>query len=270
MNIYSIFFLLSASFFSSIVFVVLLLGAHVANEMKSVKRRGAEVKIALYVVCVFCFASLMYPLVFNHVGLAPFFCAFVTTLLLVAIFYQRLRKRAGPEGLKRRLLVPGLGVSTVFLVLYLVGLVPPVPISAKKMGVYHSITKEGDQYVLYHERPWWKIWQRGDQDFLARPGDKIFFFAAISSPARFDDTVYVRWMFHTARGWSGSDRIPVRITGGRKEGFRGFTSKQNYDYGDGHWRVSVESQDGREIGRMYFKVEKAAEDPARAFQAERY
>lgn len=270
MNIYSIFFLLSASFFSSIVFVLLLFLALVSNELKAVRKRGADVKIALYVVCVFCFASLMFPLVFHHVGLAPFLCAFATTLGLVVALHYRLRKRIGPEGLKRKLLYPGLGVSGVFLALYLVGLVPPVPISAKKMGVYHNIEKQDGNYVLYSERPWWKFWQRGDEDFVARPGDKIHFFAAISSPARFDDTVFVRWMFHTPKGWSLSDRRGVRITGGRKEGFRVATWKENYDYGDGRWKVSVETQDGREIGRLYFRVEKAEADPGRALATEKY
>jgi hypothetical protein len=270
MNIYSIFFLLSASMFSSIVFVVLLFGSLVVNEMKAVRKRGADVKVALYVVCVFCFASLMFPLVFNRVGLAPFLCSFAATLGLVGLFYHRLRKRVGPEGLKQKILIPGLGVSALFLALYVLGLIPPVPISAKKMGIYHRIEKQEGDYVLFHERPWWKIWQRGDQDFVARPGDKLNFFAAISSPGRFDDTVYVRWMFHGPKGWSLSDRKAVRITGGRKEGFRVATWKENFDYGDGHWKVDVETQDGREIGRMYFTVEKGPEDPGRVFLEERY
>lgn len=270
MNLYSIFFLLSASFFSSIIFVAVLFGALVLNELKAVRNRGADIKVALYVICLFCFFSLMFPLVFGHVGLAPFLCAFLLTLSVVAGFYLRLRKRAGPENLKQKLLIPGLSVSALFLALYVFGLIPPVPLSAKKMGVYHRIEKEGDDYVLYHERAWWKFWQNGDQDFVARPGDKVFFFAAISSPARIADSVFVHWMFHSPKGWSGSDRIELRITGGRKAGFRGFTSKQNFDYGDGRWKVAVETADGREIGRMYFTVEKGPEDPTRAFLADRY
>ncbi|HEY8279440.1 MAG TPA: DUF2914 domain-containing protein [Bdellovibrionota bacterium] len=271
MNIYSIFFLMSASFFSSIVFVLLLFAALILNEMKAVRARGVDVKVALYVICLFCFFSLMMPLAFGRVGLLPFFCSFLATLAVVFLFFKRLRKRMGPEGLRRKILVPGLSVCVIFLGLYLAGLIPPVPLSAKKLGVYHAIEKEGDDYVLHHERPWWKFWQRGDQNFVARPGDRIYFFAAISSPARFADTVYVHWYFHDARhGWNPTDRIPLRISGGRKEGFRGFTTKQNFDYGDGSWRVSVETEDEREIGRMYFDVTKAESDPNRVFQAERY
>jgi Protein of unknown function (DUF2914) len=269
MNIYSLFFLMSASFFSSAAFVLLLLGTVVANELKAVRERGVDVKIALYVVCIFCFFSLMFPLLFGHVGLIPFSCSFFATLGVLVLFYRMLRKRLSAEELGRRLMVPGLSVSGLFLAFYLVGLVPPVPLSAKKMGVYHKIEKAAGSYVLFHERPWWKIWQSGDQEFLARPGDKLYFFAAIFSPARFDDRVYVHWYFKDPRrGWMPSDRIPLHITGGRKEGFRGFTVKQNF--GEGDWRVSVEASDGREIGRMYFSVAQAEADPGRVFLSETY
>lgn len=290
MNLYSIFFLMSSSFFSSIIFVLFLFGALVVNELKMVRQRGADVKVALYVVCMFCFFSLMFPLVISHlgsrlmgsvgvnkegagfspVGIVPFLLSVSCTLGILAWFYRRLRRQVGPRALRSRLLLPGLSMTAAFLLLYFFGLIPPVPLAASKLGVYHGIEKANGHYLLQYERPWWKFWQRGDQDFVARPGDKIYFFAAISSPARFADTVYVRWMFHDRRGWNGSDRIPVTISGGRKEGFRGFTTKQNYNYGDGRWKVSVETADGREIGRMYFDLTMAEADPGRSFLTEVY
>jgi hypothetical protein len=44
----------------------------------------------------------------------------------------------------------------------------------------------------------------------------------------------------------------MQINGGRKDGFRGFSMKKNYQ--PGSWRIQVETTDGREIGRMYFDV----------------
>lgn len=299
-SIYSLFFLKSASVFNSALFVALLLGVMVANELKSVQKSGLDIKIALFVICLFCFYSLLFPILLTYVGWLPFLLAFGLTVATVGLIYKGLAKHIpGPE-LRKRLLLPGLGTAGLFLVLYLFGLIPPVPLAAVKMGVYHKIEKvrsgyvlaeerpvwdvftpgsyfqkgiatdnsvpapEGqayvpvsDRYVLYHERPWWKFWRAGDQEFTARPGDKIHFFVAIFSPGRFNDTIFVRWQFYDAkRGWQGSDRLPVQVTGGRKEGFRGFTTKQNYDFGTGDWRVSVETNDGREIGRMYFTVTK--------------
>ena len=115
----------------------------------------------------------------------------------------------------------------------------------------------------------WKFWQAGDQSFAAQPGDTMTVFAAVFSPARFDDTVYIRWQRHDARtGWQESDRIPINITGGREGGFRGFTTKQNYTPGD--WRVTLETRDGREISRLYITVTPVAADPARVLASERY
>jgi hypothetical protein len=48
---------------------------------------------------------------------------------------------------------------------------------------------------------------------------------------------------------------PIRITGGRAEGFRGYGFKTKYSPGE--WKVQIETTDGREIGRVYFDVELA-------------
>jgi hypothetical protein len=269
MNLYSIFFLMSASLFSSAVFVALLFGTIVLNELRTVRRRGVPIKVGLYAICVFCFWSFIIPLAFGRVGLLPFLLSFAATLAVLAAFYRLLRLRLAAHELRYRLLLPALSVTTCFLALYLVGLIPPVPIAAKRLGIYHQVERRGDEYVLFHQRPWWKWWQSGDQTFIAQPGDKLSVFVAIFSPARFDDTVFVRWLFRDHGRWTGSDRVPIHIFGGRQGGFRGFVTKQNYDAGD--WRVNVETGDGREIARLYFTVTKIAEiDPGRVLVSETY
>ncbi|HEX4922592.1 MAG TPA: DUF2914 domain-containing protein, partial [Bdellovibrionales bacterium] len=57
-------------------------------------------------------------------------------------------------------------------------------------------------------------------------------------------------------------------SGGREEGFRGFTFKQNYQPGD--WRVKIETTDGREIGRITFEVVAADTVPVREFETDYY
>ena len=61
------------------------------------------------------------------------------------------------------------------------------------------------------------------------------------------------------------DTIPIRITGGRAEGFRGYGFKSKYQPGE--WKVQIETTDGREIGRIYFDLELAPESP-RAFRVD--
>jgi hypothetical protein len=70
----------------------------------------------------------------------------------------------------------------------------------------------------------------------------------------------MRWYWKdNARGWKLHDSIPIKIVGGRDQGFRGYGLKSNYQ--PGAWKVQVETTDGREIGRVYFDLEMAPEAP---------
>ena len=266
MNLYSIFFLMSASLFSSLLFVVILFGAVVLNEMHSIRRRGLDVKVAFYVLCVFCFSSLVIPIAVRSISRLTFFLSFAATLGVLGGFVAALRRRIGRVALIRRVLSPGLSVSALFLLSYLIGLVPPVPIACKTLGVYHRVERVGDEFRLSYEPSWW---HSDDRRFVAKQGDVVHVFFAIFAPMRFDDSVYVRWSFRDrASRWRVSDKIRIRITGGREEGFRGVATKENYF--PGAWRVILETRDGREIARLRFNITRAPANSARLFQTAVY
>ena len=151
-----------------------------------------------------------------------------------------------------------------FLTLYLFRLIPPVPLSIPFIGVYHLVEKTESGYRLSDERPRWRFWDHGDQHFKAQPGDKIYVFFRIFSPAHFSDQVTMRWYWKPkASDWKLQDSIAIAIVGGRAQGFRGYGVKSNHQPGD--WKVQVETTDGREIGRIYFNLESAPES-ARTFE----
>jgi hypothetical protein len=88
----------------------------------------------------------------------------------------------------------------------------------------------------------------------------VFVFFRVFSPARFADQVQMRWYWEPGgRGWLLQDSIPIRIVGGREEGFRGYGFKTNFQ--PGRWKVQVETDDSREIGRVYFTLESVPEGP---------
>src|SRR6218665_452693 len=67
LSLYSLFFLKSASLFSSILFVAILILIMVANELKSIRDKGINIKIALFVICVFSFFSITVPVILGFV-----------------------------------------------------------------------------------------------------------------------------------------------------------------------------------------------------------
>lgn len=266
LSVYSLFFLKSSSFFSSLIFVVLILLIMIGNEIKKIQEK-ADLKIGLFVTCLFSFFLMIVPVLLGFVGWTPFFISVALTFLVVYLFSRALSvKIKDPAFVHRKWTLPSVTVIVVFIAFYFVGWIPPVPLSVQNMGVYHSIEKNQGNYILSHEKPWWKFWKKADQDFKAEPGDKIFFFAQVFSPGRFDDSVILHWYQKDPKmGWVSSDKISMRVTGGRKNGYRGYAVKQNYTPGE--WRVSVETTDSREIGRYYFDVESVAtKNPQRVFE----
>lgn len=261
LSVYSLFFLKSASLASSLVFILLILGILVANELPTVQSSGLGLKVALYALCVFSFFSMLWPTVLGFVGRVPFALSLASAGVVMGGMARRvLRKFPDRRLVARRILIPSAVFGALTFVFYFLGWIPPVPLAMVHMGIYHRVEKQGDRYWLYHERPVWALWRKGDQDFEARPGEAVYFFAQVYSPARFSDVLTLHWFFHDPRqGWVSSDRIPLKIVGGRKEGFRGYSFKKNYSPGD--WRVKVETTDGREIGRIRFRLRTSLQSP---------
>jgi hypothetical protein len=262
LNLYTIFFFKSSSLLVSFSFLGLMVLLLAANESKRLKSRGLTFKFALFSLCVLSFSAAVVPVFAGSIGPAVFLLSMgigsVPALAAGAWIARRapdLSARA-----RRQILVPAGAVLAGFLVFYLFRLIPPVPLSLPFIGVYHGVEKQEDVYRLSHERPLWRFWHNGDQEFVARPGDRVYVFFRIFSPTRFSDQVLVRWYWKDgARGWTLQDSIPIRIVGGREQGFRGYGFKSKYQPGE--WKVQVETTDAREIGRVYFDLELGPEAP---------
>jgi hypothetical protein len=268
LNMYTLFFFKSSSLLVSFGFLAVLVALLLANESKSLRFLGLTLRFALLGLCFLCFAAAVVPIAFGNSGVLVFLVSMLAGAVPLAVAGAWMGA-SSPELLarvRRQVLVP-LGIMVVtFLGFYLFRLVPPVPLSIPFIGVYHGVEKNGNSYWLDHERPAWRWWHNGDQEFFAQPGDKIYVYFRIFSPTRFSDEVLMRWQREEpGHGWTLQDTIPIKIVGGRELGFRGYGVKTHYE--PGHWRVQVETTDGREIGRIYFTLENAPQE-ARTFTRE--
>jgi hypothetical protein len=265
---YTIFYFKSASFVVSAVFIFILASLFLANEFQRVKQLGFPFKYGILALCLMSYFAYLVPVVVGQMGSIVFLGSLCCGLVLPVLLHRRMKRR-GQRGLlpvgrnpDKEILRPALIVAALFLGLYMTHLIPPVPLSLRFIGVYHRVEKSDGRYKLLSERPWWKIWQNGDQTFLAQPGDQIFVFFRLFSPARFKGNIILSWFYKDPRlGWIPSDHIPLQIVGGRKEGFRGYGQK-NY-FQEGSWRAAVETDEGFEIGRIYFQVTKVMNSTAR-------
>ncbi len=265
---YTLFFFKSASGLTAFLFLLLMFGLMVANELPVFRQLGPVVRVGLFSLCVSMYFSYVLPVI---IGKANFWVFLLAQILAGGVIYgvvHLLRRWNILDQLQalKQIAIPGIGVLAAMLIFYGVRVVPPVPLAVTFSGIYHGVKKEGGAYHLSHEPKWWKPWQKGDQDFLVRSGDKAYYFFSIFAPKGFDwYTVNVRWYYdHPTKGWTLTSTVPLTIRNkGIERGYRSFAYTSNPKPGD--WRVVLETADGHEISRLSFSVEEDTRTETRQF-----
>jgi hypothetical protein len=256
LNSYTIFYFKSASALTSFVFIILLIVLLTANEFWRFGKSQHKVHVALWSLCLISYFGSLSPILLGFVGMIPFILGGMLSILVFLLFLRLLQPILGsvPDLIRTHVIYPYVVIQIVFTGLYFAHAIPPVPLSVSYIGIFHNVEKKDGEYELTYTRPAWKFWQHGDETFLARPGDQVYGYAQIFSPARFRDQLHFRWLlWNEKNGWEPQDAIPIPIVGGREEGFRAMTKKSSYQ--PGKWRIQIETMDGHEVGRLTFTIE---------------
>jgi len=253
LNVYTIFYFKSGTILSSLVFLALLASLLFLNEARPKQVPKHMLRNALFGLCLISYLNVVVSILAGSIGLLVFCSALLIAAAIHFAYSWFLKRKLDPVKIRNQVQFPFWAILVIYGFLYFTKVLPPVPLSIKHIGIYHNVTRVGDGYQLEERGPEWKFWESGDQTFEAAGGDRVFCYVQVFSPSRFHDQLKMRWRYHDPRtGWTKGDAIPMDVSGGREEGFRGFTSKSNYTMGD--WRVEVETSDGREIGRISFTV----------------
>jgi hypothetical protein len=238
------------------VFLAVLVAVMVVNEVPRVRQAGYRLRLGLYSFCVLSFLTYFIPILLGRMGT----WVFLLSLLSCAAIVWRVTAWLTPPDPERtlarmRLFAPAGGVLMVICALYLLHLIPPVPLSVQFQGIYHDVRRDSSGYTLFYEAPaLHEFWRRDSRTFKQRNGDRLHYFVRVFAPSGFRHRVVIRWeVFDTARdAWMTTDRIPLDIVGGRTEGFRGTAVKSIFR--PGRWRVTAETEDGRTIATLSFSV----------------
>ncbi len=253
LSAYTIFYFKSASLANSFIFMFIMAALLVLNEWPLLKRQGLMIRIALLTLCLFSWCLFTTSIIFKSSGPGIFIFSFILCSSFITFLTRLVKRKTEWKPLLTSMVAPSSIVMLIMLVLFVFKLIPPVPLALKHIGIYHSVERENGNYRLSFQRPWWKFWHRGDQHFVSRPGDKIYVFTRVFAPGGFEEEVILNWnVWDERRGWQSSDKIALKTTGGREEGYRGFTYKSFYT--PGKWLIKVQNRHELEIGRIYFTV----------------
>lgn len=265
LSAFTLFYFKSGSVSNSFFFFLIMISLLLLNEVEMFQKRGLIMKSSVYMLCFISYLIYLVPIILGEASSIIFYSSIICAISISVLANSLLTKYNNlKEQNIRQLLIPQISISLIFICLYFVKVLPPIPLSLKTIGIYHEVKKSNGEYITKDMRPWYQFWNQADEDFKARPGDKIYVFTKIFSPGNFSSKVYLHWLKDGENGFTTSDKIALKVTGGRKEGFRGYAYKSNYT--QGNWQVRVETGDGLEIGRINFSIESDSTKSKRLFK----
>lgn len=255
-----VFYMRSTSFSDSWLFLLALLVLLIGNELWKKHYQRLAFQVIILFISLYLFLVFLLPVLSNRLGTDLFIAAGILSLAFTFLFTLILKKYA-EEKFKKGHTVLGLGVATVFILmnlLYFTNVIPPIPLSLKATGVYHSLvsTKSGDYQVRAEPASWLNYFDRYPV-FHRLAGEPVYVFNAIFSPTSFDMQIIHQWQYYdeVKKDWFDSSKVTLPIEGGREGGYRTYSFKQAVT--PGLWRVRVMTVSGQVLGTVRFEVERA-------------
>ena len=245
-------------------FVVLLAATFIANEFLKRHYLRLGFQISLFFLSIYLFAIFLVPILTRHIGALTFLLSGIISLGAIALFLQLLFRFSKNDFTESKKLTIFL-IAIIFILinfLYFTNLIPPIPLSLKDGGVYHSVQKtQAGNYQVAYEDHGWRGYFELYPDFRAPSGSPVYAFSAIFSPRNFNFTILHEWQRYNEaeEKWVTERVISLPVVGGRDGGFRTYSVRENLT--PGKWRVNIKTEQGSLIGRLRFELLKVSLEP---------
>lgn len=253
----SVYAIRSAAFAVSWPLLLILLLCVLVNELVSSHHFRFTLDVGVFLLALLFFIVFNVPVVLKVQNDVTFLISLGVTAF-ISVFYIFLLQFSS-EGASEevsRLYALSVGIPMFIGMLYFLNVIPAVPLSLTNGGVYHSVvrdtngeftsTKELDTRIfatfrvpIYHLQP---------------TDDGVYFFSAVSAPAKLTAPISHVWEYYNpeTKKWEEKTTIAFTLDGGRADGYRAYSQKENII--PGLWRVSVKVDDKRIVGRMKFVI----------------
>ena len=244
---------LSASWPFLLVLILILLG----NEYFAKYHTRLVFTSILYFFAIYSYVIFAVPVYTGTIGPWTFLGSTLLAIGLFALFTMFLRF-VGHSRFKAsvwRIRIGAAAVVVFMVTAYFTSILPPIPLAAKAVGVYHGVTRIGDTYTARVEP---QVWY---QNLLGLPeqlhtvqGESLYAYSAVFAPIKLSTTISHEWQKYDekTKTWITVSAISFPISGGRDGGYRGYSAKA--EPAAGKWRVNVKTADGRLIARIPFDV----------------
>ncbi len=262
---YMIFYSQSATFIGSWPFLIFLVILFIGNEFLRKHYVELTFQLSILYFCLFSYSIFTIPIMLGKIGKGIFILSGVISLA-VFICFCLILTLTSPRRIRRAALPLTLSVFGIYIFFnsaYFLNIIPPVPLSLKEIGIYHTVMKDGDgnYNVQGEDKTFVQNYLGGKQTVHEVAGEPIYVFAAVFAPTNLTTHVSHQWSKYDekTKEWVRVSSVRFAILGGRDNGYRGYSLIRNAT--DGEWRVDVLTDDGLLIGRKSFTVQSVDAEP---------
>jgi len=254
-NLLSALFILyfkSSSHWLAWVMSLMLAALLVANEYLESEYKRFTLSWALFGFCAMLLFNFALPFLMGSIHVAWFY---LSTLMGAGLAYWLYAKTPNNFGS-----IKPVGIIAAGLMLaYAADMIPPVPLVKREIVMALELNKLNGNYQLSQQASsWWVFWRKTTDDLALTPGQRVYCFSSVFAPRGLKTKLYHRWEHYNKKaGWQTLSHIGFNLSGGRDNGFRSYTFKQNLPVGD--WRVSVETENEKTVAVHEFTIS-AAQD----------
>ncbi len=253
-----IFYTRSGSLLTSWPFVLTMLVLMLGTEFRKKYFLRLRLQIVVFAMAIMSWAIFFVPVVIKKMGPWIFILSTLIAGILITGFLFLLGKINPMRITKylRKIIIRIVGIMLVFNILYFTNILPPIPLSLKYKAVYYDVKRLYPGYLAQYEKSaWYEFFQKRSHTMYWREGEDIFVFTQVFAPTELTTTIHHVWERYNSneRRWETRNTIPISITGGRSDGYRGFSKKQSLEYGK--WRVKTETRQGQTLGIIRFEIQ---------------
>ncbi len=268
LSAYLVLYFRSADILVSWPFILLLAVAFIANE--SLKRHYIRLifQISLFFLSIYSFAIFLIPVMFHKIGTGIFLFSGIVSVLIIwgflVILFRLTRDKVTASNYENKKLIALciFGIFALINFLYFTNLIPPVPLSLKDAGIYHSVLKNSQgNYEVTAEDHGWRSYFELYPNFYASSNDPVYIYSAIFSPRGLNLNIIHEWQYYdeTKNDWITMSDVKLSVVGGRDGGFRTYSLRYGLEVGK--WRVNIETSDGHVIGHVRFNITNQGDIP---------
>ena len=258
-----IFYARSATLFVSWPFLILLIAIFVGNEyFRKYKERLTFQAIQFFLV-VYAYTLFAFPFYTHTLTKQTFLYSSLVAVSLSFTFFLILffvGKKRFLESFTR-LFTACTFLTALLIGSYYTGILPPLPLSLKDVGVYHSLERTNGTYVLTQEvsTPWYLPFAPTVMHIQA--GEPLYGYSAVFAPGSFSTNLIHAWEKYDVvqKKWIPQSKVAFTLSGGRNDGYRGYSYITNAT--PGPWRLSVLSESEQVLGRVQFEVQQVDTEP---------